>query len=1100
MEKTLSQKWVDLSLAKKTNILLVGLVVVALALVPVFAGPAEVNEGQVTETSTTTDGITDWVISYNNDTGGIVDEVDIKKEIPENQAYVNNSLKVPGLDGTRNWFRQYTTGAEYQRGNPPADSKGVGAIGYNIPSPATGASSQLRPSVLSNQEKTNTGGDGWGPIPYRGSDGVLRVFNVFHHFGWNIENGKLETPKEAIVCTVASTGELCDSNNDGREDGKFFLRTNEGADVHTADSKYYVSAHASKPIVKGSKLFYPVQQFANENVSDGTTNTRIGLTCFDMETFESCGFKQLKQGGEDAIVKASVRDAGDLALPAIGGAYVYKNKFVYTVTDTTIYCFNLNSLSACGGKTIANFGKTNMADKNVTTVAGGVVDSESNRLFIRNTVYSDSSKLACLDVNENTGGLTLCDNWGNSSQDGVSNVIDNASFEVIPLFKANSLGLRLICTSPKNSQDVSCYSAITGNEATGATATAFTDYLEEIDTLFGGPANVRDYDLVPGVTKIIFAVGYVASNGGPSQGGAICWNYGSDAPCANFGNNGFVNWNRAISNLENPVESYAINHDDLGCFWALGNHGNLFSFDPQTGSYPCNRARAETVVNAPAESYYCDGKDHTVTWDKVFIYKEDGDLSGIKNLKVTVKDVDSGTVLKTADLDNGNNFQLDVSDISYAQHPSLTVTYEAEFNTTETAKVEGIFAVLTFNGDDPQICFQTYSTLPVWSTVKSVTPEVARPGDEVVYTISVTNEGHVNITNVKVTDPLIGGGAEQTIPVIEPGETKSVNFTYTVPEDQIEVVNNVAKVCIAEEEACQTPEENLDIAKIKIEKSSDPAEFASPGQTVIYSFKVTNVGTVTLDPEIVVDNVLGEIGDPDVLKPGESETLTKEYVVPEDTPLDSEIVNVASVCAPVPDSADSNGISTTFSCDNDQIGPETQGPDSICELDNEGTVCDDDNHVLKIVPATIEIVKTADKDEASSGDTVTYSFAVTNPSKVDLKKVVVTDDVIGDIGTIDLLKAGETQTLTKEYSVPDGVEEVNNTATACFEIPKSTENCASDDHTLTVPQSADVLGAVATALPFTGSLAEMLAKSALWILGIGAIFSATKSRRKKNHV
>ena len=51
------------------------------------------------------------------------------------------------------------------------------------------------------------------------------------------------------------------------------------------------------------------------------------------------------------------------------------------------------------------------------------------------------------------------------------------------------------------------------------------------------------------------------------------------------------------------------------------------------------------------------------------------------------------------------------------------------------------------------------------------------------------------------------------------------------------------------------------------------------GTTVTYTYVVTNTGDTTLYDISVDDDILGHIGDIEVLEPGQSVTLTKDFVV-----------------------------------------------------------------------------------------------------------------------------------------------------------------------------------------------------------------------------
>jgi uncharacterized repeat protein (TIGR01451 family) len=166
---------------------------------------------------------------------------------------------------------------------------------------------------------------------------------------------------------------------------------------------------------------------------------------------------------------------------------------------------------------------------------------------------------------------------------------------------------------------------------------------------------------------------------------------------------------------------------------------------------------------------------------------------------------------------------------------------------------------------------------------------------------------------------------------------------------------------------------------INIVKSG--AALAHEGDVVTYSFKVTNTGDVPLSNVTVTDDVLGAIGNVGDLAVGQDKTATKDFTVPANT---TGVTNIGTACG----------------------------------VDSDNTqVCDTDPHSLIVIHPTIQIVKTANPTTADPGQTVTYTYVVTNTGDTTLNNVVVTDDVIGNIGTITSLKPSESQTLTKQFTV-----------------------------------------------------------------------------------
>src|SRR5205814_3952753 len=85
------------------------------------------------------------------------------------------------------------------------------------------------------------------------------------------------------------------------------------------------------------------------------------------------------------------------------------------------------------------------------------------------------------------------------------------------------------------------------------------------------------------------------------------------------------------------------------------------------------------------------------------------------------------------------------------------------------------------------------------------------------------------------------------------------------------------------------------------------------------------------------------------------------------------------------------------------------------------TVCYDDHQQAAVIEPHVQVVKSV-PSRAHEGDKVSYDFKVTNIGDTDLTNVTVVDDKLGDIGTIASLKVGESKTLTKDFTVPAGVD------------------------------------------------------------------------------
>lgn len=177
--------------------------------------------------------------------------------------------------------------------------------------------------------------------------------------------------------------------------------------------------------------------------------------------------------------------------------------------------------------------------------------------------------------------------------------------------------------------------------------------------------------------------------------------------------------------------------------------------------------------------------------------------------------------------------------------------------------------------------------------VKSALPGPYEEGDEVLYTFTVINTGTLDLTNVNITDAKVGivGGPIALLPV---GGSDSTTFTgtYTYTADDVAAGGciNVATATgvdangnvVADSDDAEifnlAPPEMPAITLTKmITNGNDFGE----GDTIEYSFVVTNTGDVTLSNVTVTDPLLTVAGGPISMNPMDvdSTTFTGSYVV-----------------------------------------------------------------------------------------------------------------------------------------------------------------------------------------------------------------------------
>lgn len=394
-----------------------------------------------------------------------------------------------------------------------------------------------------------------------------------------------------------------------------------------------------------------------------------------------------------------------------------------------------------------------------------------------------------------------------------------------------------------------------------------------------------------------------------------------------------------------------------------------------------------------------------------------------------------------------------------------------------------------------KICTITNNDIPnpAIHVVKSG-PDTAHEGDVVTYTYHVTNVGDTqSLSGITVIDDLAGtasyqSGDTNTNGLLDKSEVWVFTKQYTIPTPQVGDVFNTVEACghYNDTKVCDTDDHNLDVLhpNIHVEKFGPSSAFA--GDTVTYTFLVTNPGDTPLSGLTVNDNVAGvgtyvsgdthNIGNLDT---DETWVYTKQYTIP--TSQTTDVVNTVTAC----------------------------GHDS-----GNVQVCDTDDHTLVVLHPSIHVVKSGPSN-ASAGSTVTYTFTVTNDGNIPLSQVTVNDNLAGtgtyqsgDTNSNQMLDLNETWTYTAQYTIPAGqTASVNNTVTACGEPIRELEIeslqvlqvqpvCDTDTHTLVIPKVLAATTPPPTVLVNTGQNALGSLFAGLAILGLaGATTFAARPKK-----
>ncbi|ROR55341.1 putative repeat protein (TIGR01451 family) [Luteococcus japonicus] len=282
----------------------------------------------------------------------------------------------------------------------------------------------------------------------------------------------------------------------------------------------------------------------------------------------------------------------------------------------------------------------------------------------------------------------------------------------------------------------------------------------------------------------------------------------------------------------------------------------------------------------------------------------------------------------------------------------------------------------------------TMNQSPKLAVTKTASPTtVTAVGDPVTYTIVVTNSGNVDATNVRVDDSLIDAALVSCSPAqggtLAPRATMTCTATRATTQadlDSGKAVNIATATAIAPNGQPITPAQGTATVdatrspKVTIDKSSTTTLASAVGQTVQYSYLVTNTGNVTLASLAVTDPHHGlsgiNCGGTTSLAPGASATCVATYSVTQADLNAGAVTNTGKAFLEAPGGDNANPADNITATDSLVI-PSEQKP-------------------------ALDFLKKANvATYSAAGRVVTYSFAVTNSGNVDVTNVRVADPHTG---------------------------------------------------------------------------------------------------------
>ncbi|MFF2092829.1 choice-of-anchor A family protein [Paenibacillus sp. NPDC058174] len=270
------------------------------------------------------------------------------------------------------------------------------------------------------------------------------------------------------------------------------------------------------------------------------------------------------------------------------------------------------------------------------------------------------------------------------------------------------------------------------------------------------------------------------------------------------------------------------------------------------------------------------------------------------------------------------------------------------------------------------------------SFVETVNKKTALPGEEVVFSYFLVNNGNAPLTDATVTDNSLR--VSKTLGTVFSGELLSQ--TYRIPQNAKpgSVITSTGRLMAAnllfpgylQASAAVLITEN---PAVSLSKRSSMEE-ALPGDVITYAIRISNDSIITAANNLqIIDGLLGLNKSIDTLPPDSAVTYTQLYKVPAEAPAGNTIDNTATLRSAYGVEQASNTV---------RIGSS---------------------------PGLL-IAKDVDKEFASPGDLIKYTITLINTGNTVLTDITLTDSLVGLSQTVPPIQIGEKAVVTAIYFIP----------------------------------------------------------------------------------
>ncbi len=277
------------------------------------------------------------------------------------------------------------------------------------------------------------------------------------------------------------------------------------------------------------------------------------------------------------------------------------------------------------------------------------------------------------------------------------------------------------------------------------------------------------------------------------------------------------------------------------------------------------------------------------------------------------------------------------------------------------------------------------------------TPSGNTAGSTIAYSFLVTNTGNVTLTGIAITDPQLDAAATCAATTLAPALTTTCTGTHTITQAEVDagVVNNSATAggtpptgpaIVSPPDVTSTPLAATPL--LSVVKASITTALTAVGQSVPYTYLVTNAGNVSITVLAVADDRIATVTCPvTALAPGANTTCTGSYVVTQADLDAGGVTNIATA-----------------------TGTPAQG--TLAPATATLTIVATTTPLLTVVKASTTTALTA------AGQSVPYTYVVTNAGNVGISAIAVADDRIATVTCpVTALAPGASTTCTGSYVV-----------------------------------------------------------------------------------